>query len=554
MITLFMNSKVLRFYKQFPWTIPLLFIFWISNLSLVWPQNLHLGHDSYWHISLIENAFDSFPPQLPIFAGESMRGYNYLLDFFLYLVTLLGFSSWTTYFIVAPLFYVLFITYLGTYFALKYGKSPQYVVSFLFFLFLASPFSYLLAFTKTGNILDAFRYPTTMQSVTSLSNSSHAFTLLIILFCMILLLNKILTIRTAILIGILSAIAIGVKFYGGIVLLFFIGINLFFRYLKDRSLSKLILLSFFILIPSFLSVLFFYQPFDSTKTGSIFGFSPMALIHPLIESPDGIYIPYFVHARYYIQAAGTGFSPRLLIIELISLVIFIVYNAGTRIIGFFQIFKLFRNRHKISYFDLSIICTILFSGSLTVLFVQKGGDWWNTVQFFGYTLFLFNIYAARSLQDILLLKGKAKFILVGFIIIATLPLGTELVLKSMLNRNIGLPISVSEVEALAQLKSLPHGVVFPIPPTFDSSYVSAYASKPVYYSNSNILSNIGVDDRERKKLVSTFDSLRPELIPGDYVYLKKNTKLKILIRQIRESTKYKQIYENEEVILFKKAN
>ena len=550
-----MISEFIYYTSKHRILIPLFVIGWIVNLSLVLPINMHLGHDTFWHMSLISVAFDSFPFQVPIHIGTQLQGYNYLLDYILYLISLTGISVLVTYLIIAPLVYLSFLTVLSVIFAKRFFASMHYVASFLFFTFLASPFSYLLSYFHKGTLFDGYSFPTTMQSTTALSNMAYAATIPLLLGVLIIMLNKKISIKHTVILSILVAVSFGFKFYGGVVVGFLVFIYFLITLIQTRNIAKFILYGFIVAVPSIVTVIFFYDPFSSSQTGSIFSFYPLSIVHPLIEDPKGIYFPNLVLARYYLIEAG-GFSPRLFAIELFTVFLYVVYNAGTRIIGFISIASKILKR-KMSLFELSVCITIVFSGTMSVLFIQKGGDWWNTVQFFGYALFFLNIFAATTLDLLLKKKTIASIIFAVCIVILTLPLNIELVWKSihLVGKSNGM--SENEVAALAFLKDQEEGIIFTIPVTYTSSYVSALAQKPVYFADENMLTNIGIDYEPRKKELMNLEEIDYKTLDIDYIYYLKYPEMEqaysaIVILNELARHQYKEIYSNEEVIVYKK--
>lgn len=547
-----MIQEVLQFLRKYPLVIVLLIVCWLANISLLVPFSISVGHDTHWHLALISVAFKSFPPQIPIFAGETLKGYNYLLDFIMFLFTKIGIADLYVYMIVMPLIYLTSMTFLSIYFAKKLRNSVYFVSAFVFFIFMATPFSYVLSYMKRGNIFEGFKYPTTMQSISALTNMSHAMTLPLILIAMIILLHKKLSKTDTLILGILVLLTLGIKFYGGAVLLFLVGINVFIRTFTEKDIKAFFIRSIYILICAGVSIVLFYDPFSSSKTGSIFGYAPLATVHPLIEDPDSLTIPYFVNARYFLQNAG-GFSPRLVFIELITIAIYITYNAGTRIVGVIEIIKRIFKK-ELTSFELSIIATIIFSAAMSIMFVQKGGDWWNTVQFFGYTLFLFNIYPALFIDDVLKKITIPRLAVVGILVLLTLPLNIELMMKSITGWNLKPHISSQEKEALSFLKKQKDGTVYTVPPMYSSAYVPALSHKPVYYADTNVLSNIGVDYEDRLKMVENYKKIPVEQLNMSYYYMLKTEQEEFLMSrdQVQDSQLYEILFENNEVVIYGK--
>lgn len=554
-----MITEFIQYVQKHKILIPLILLGWIVSYSILSPFSQDLGHDVYWHISLISVAFRSFPFQVPVFSGATLQGYNYLLDLILYILTYSGASAYVVYTLIAPLSYLSLVTILGVVFAKRFSHSFSFVVSFLFFLFFATPFTYVLSFIRTGSFLRGFEFPTTMQSATALGNISYAMTVPLFLAVSIILLNKKLTIRNAILLSILIAIAFGIKFYGGISLGILVGSQFLTSFLIDRSISRFLLRTSILFLASLLSVLLFYNPFSSHATGSIFGFSPLATVHPLIEDPNGIYIRYFVDARYTLLESPS-FSPRLLLIELITIGLYVFYNFGTRVIGFGSI--IFRGINRsMSQLEISLFITAIVTAFFSMFFVQKGGDWWNTVQFFGYTSLFFNIFSAFSLSRLIARKNRFGILFVIFIIILSAPLNIELVKRGFVDDfGKASTISSTELEAIKFLKNQPFGVVFAFPVAYTSSQLSALSEKPLYYADEGVLSNMGIDYTSRKEQLSHLELLNIESLPVSYIYIKTENMPHIfaesgkIIKQLQNSEFFENIYSNDEIYIFSKKH
>lgn len=550
-----MIHEVKEYLFKNPIVIIVLFIAWLINLSLIFPLNAHFGHDTFWHLSLITIAFDTFPPQVPIFAGAQLSGYNYLLDLLIYPLTRVGISATTGYLIIAPFVYLVSTSILGIIFAIRYNKSVRYVSSFLFFILLATPFSYVLSYMNTGSLFFGFQYPTTMQSVTALTNMAHAWTVPLILGALIIMLKKNITIRNVLMLSLLVAVSFGIKFYGGVIMGLLVGTFLFINFISTKNFVAFIMHSLIVGVPTLATIIFFYDPFSSAQTGSIFVFSPLATVHPLIEDPDSFYLPNLVLARYSLIDAGR-FSIRLVAIEFFTIALYILYNAGTRIIGVGSLFQKIITK-KITSFDITILIGMICSGAFSILLIQKGGDWWNTVQFFAYTLLLFNIYAADTLSSLFSKKSIAALISVVLIVILTLPLSIEMVMRSV--QAMGKPhgISMAELEALDFLKEQDEGVVFTIPVQYRSAHVPALSEKPAYYADENVLTNIGVNYEARKQEIVDLEKVDYANLNTTYIYYlihppQGQDYNSDTVRTHLAEKKYTEIFVNDEVIIYEK--
>jgi len=414
-------------------TVFLIFFAFITNLSItvfngiricikgecgIYIGNLHY-HDFLWHFALAVNAFKTIPFTLPIYMGSILRGYNFLIDIVLFLFTKVGISVLSSYFIILPVAYLILMTLLSYKFFKNRNKDPLFIASGLFFIFFGSSFSYILSLYHFHS-WQSFMYAQAMQSGRALLNMSYAWSLPILLGALIILQKDKLTIRKIILLGIFLFFMFGLKFYGGVVLFVLIFVNRFFIWIKKGNVKILFEIVLY-LIASYVGYIIFYKTSGSFN-GFPFAFSPFAIAHPLIEEKDMFYIPSLVLARYYLVSVNS-FSPRLLGIELFTAIIFLIFNFGSRMIGSVLIMKKLIQR-KVTRYDGIIILIIIVFTTFTLLFVQKG-EWWNIIQFLGYTLFLMNFFAAEAL--FYLLKSKKKiFLLIGIgFILLTLPTNIE---------------------------------------------------------------------------------------------------------------------------------
>jgi hypothetical protein len=323
-------------------------------------------------------------------------------------------------------------------------------------------------------------------------------------------------------------------------------------FIKGKNILHFVALGVSGLIFTALSIVIFYDPFNSVKSGGIFAFSPLAIPHNLIEDPDALYIPQFVMARYSLLSANR-FSLRLFAIETITLGIYLVYNFGSRIIGWFYLLKQIVKR-KITRFELTLLITIAISIIFTVTLVQRGGDWWNTVQFFGYGLLLANIFAASALYEIMHRYRKLGFCIAIIVVFLTLPLNIELVMRAIERLNKPYDISLEEQEALAFLKEKKDkGAVFALPVFSKLSYVPARSGKPVFFADETVISNQGIDFTKRKELLLNLKDIQLESLPVRYFYLAKYDKdYELVLDKVRNSSKLKKIYDNKEVIIFER--
>lgn len=526
-------------------------------------------HDAIWHLALSSVSFKQWPFITPTYAGGLLSGYNFLLDFFIFVLTKIKIPAIFTYFKLLPIFWFLAFTYLAIVFGRKIKDSPLFVTLLLSYFYFGGSFSYFFTLYHNKN-LQGSSGMLAMQAGHSLTNLQFAFSLVILLLIVNLLKKKSFRWKTTIVIGLLLFIQLGLKFYGGVVSIFFVYLYyllLCFRDINSLTLKNikpiathLAIISLFII----LSLFIFYNPLSTIfiKAKPILRWAPFAIVHSIIEEPTLFYLKNVVNARYYLYSKG--FGPRLLIIELFSLLLFLFFNLGIRILGFcyfgYQLIK-----KKLTVFDLVIFLTIIFSTFLTVFFIQ-GGEWWNTIQFFYYAIFLSNIFIAQLLYQILRKKNPLRLVIAVLFIFLTLPQNIDLI-KGYNVLKIPAYLPKEEIQALNFLKNQPKGIVYtsfygadkdiknkinspyPLFAVVDSSYVPAFSEKQVYLANIHVLKITDVDYEKRlKRIVDNDCSILEEV---NYIY-----KIKIcddnLISQCltNKNRQFKKIFENNLIEIY----
>lgn len=524
------------------------------------------GHDGIWHLSLISTAFKQIPFISPIYANMRLTGYNFLMDYVLYLLSFLHLSPAFLYFKLLPIIWFLFFTICIIMAGRKIINSSSYIFWLFFFMFFGSSFTFVFPLYHNGSIWGASSL-LSMQSGQILTNMQYALSLIVLLTLFIVLKSKKLTVKSHLVIGLLLFINFGLKFYAGFVSIVTVGVFYLFQHIgsKDRfkftkiikTLASLGLVLVFVLA----SIIMFYDPFNSLKTGSIFIFSPLSTMHSLIEEPELFYMRDMVNARYFLYAHGIG--PRLIFIEAFSSALFLFFSMGLRICGVVYIlYKLVRK--KLTIFDISVIIAALSAYLFLLLFVQKG-QWWNVIQFYYYTLFILNIYTAEFFYTLVSYTKKRAIqaIIMSVIILLSLP-GNLDILKNFVSWPAHSYLPKEEIQALSFLQKQPKGVVLAqvsdkknivskgIKPLYlaeDSAYVSAFSSHQTYLNDFQVLEITGIDYRSRLKRVQNHDcGILKEI---NYIYvIKKDPDMWTQSCFISNQYKNKKIFENSSVVIY----
>ena len=511
------------------------------------------NHDSMWHLEIATVSFLSWPFIVPTYAGELLSGYNILMDYVIYIISYIGIPPIITLFKIIPVVWFVFYTSIAIHLALKIKKSALFVVLTLFLLYFADHFGYLIQLYHEGTIFKGSQ-SFSLQSLTSLLNTQFALSLPFIMAQLVMLIERKFTTKNAFIMGILTFIIIGLKFYGGVVSLIIAGFYIVESLYHDKKIIRSFKYSLIILGIACLSILFFYNPLAANDSGSVLTFSPFATVHSVIEAPDMLYMRDLVNARYFLYEHG--WSPKLFYIELLSTFLYFCINFGTRIFGIAYLIGKILMR-KASRFEVYILLTAFFAFVLNVMLIQKG-DWWNTVQFGYYAIFLSNFLLSILLFDLITHVKKFVVVIAACIILLTIP-STIVTIKGFMSTS-STYISTAELKAMSELKKLPNGVVFnsfeapngyPFLDYRTSGYVSAFTGKQMYLAHLGPLNIIGVDASTRLSRVNTNDCTVFNEV--DYIYyVKGHNDLILKTCKITIKQTFVNVYSNGEVTILGK--
>lgn len=508
--------------------------------------------DGIWHLAIQASSFRQYPFIVPTYSGAFISGYNILMDLIIYAISLIGIPPVFILFKLVPIFWFLLYTFLAIILARSIKDSALFVGLILFFLYFADHFGYLIQLYHHGSIFLGSQ-SFALQSLTSLLNTQFALSLPFIMLELILIKKQKFSDKYSLLFAFSIFIAMGLKFYGGV-----IAVIIGFFYIIESILYKqkfiaVCKISIYLFLFTVASIFIFYNPLQASKTGSVFAIVPFATVHSVIEAANMVYLPDMVNARYFLYEHGWG--PRLIYIEVLSAMLYFFFNFGTRIFGVLFIMGkiIFR---KVSRFEFYILSTVLFSYLLSIMLVQKG-DWWNTVQFGYYGIFLSNFLLAIFLVT-LIDKHRIKGIVIsGIIILLTIPSALRTIIG--LGRYNSSYIPKNELIAMEYLKKQTDGVVFnsfsapdryPFLDYRNSGYVSAFTNKQLFLAQRGTLNIIGMEknfdtrnERIKKNDCNIFDEV-------DYIYYvigHDDSILKYCKRKIQK--KFKKGFSNEGVVI-----
>lgn len=477
-------------------------------------------HDAIWHLALIENAFDHFPFDLPIFAGHNLVGYNFLFDLILFFFTKLGFSASWLYFKAQALVWFFAFAFLLHQLAKNRHPEPSFRRWLYFIVFFSTSFGILIRLFQAQTLTGSIGVPS-MQGALGMTNPQFMWSLVVLLALILSLTTR----RYLWSIAPLVFLGLGFKFYFIVPALVFIGYHSFvwWRAGKTRLVLSLI-------FPTILALSFAYFLFYRNPHGGGLRWDPFALVHLIVEDAELWYSPQLVSARYSLQASDHWWQPRLWAIEAWTGVLFVFFHFGLRLLGILGAAWLIWRRRREMGNLLPYLLAIFASTAPVFLFVQVG-VWWNTIQFLYYALFLASILLAEVSWQ--LSRGRPRWVaggLVIFFLLFFLPSNLEMWRHFTSARAVRY-LAEEELAVLAELKRQPAGVVLQaafqerrsspeLPDWYDAAYLPAFGGQTVYLANgSPQLELLNIPFQEQlTRLRETPCSLLDQVT---YVYLRK---------------------------------
>jgi len=519
------------------------------------------GHDAIWHLGLITQILESFPPLHPVFSGFLLSNYHWGYNLFTAIISyLLPFSLLDIYFRILPITFALFLGIFTYTLGFKLSKNHTTALFFVFLNYFSGSFGWIISLIRYSQISGESTF-WSMQPISTQLNPPFAFSLIILFSGLIYYLNsqKQKKLKNYFILGLIFSLLAGIKIYAGLLVGISISIIFLIKYFQKNKDSKYLLTTIFTQLVFSTLILIFLR---SLNSGSLLEFKPFWFTHSLIESYDKLFLPQIASLRANLAQNPFSYKlPILLFIEISLFLLFIVGNLGLRVFSIFIIKKIkSQNNIEIHQF---ILIIILLGITIPTFFVQKGTAW-NTIQFFYYSLFLINYYFAVYLNS-------QKTIIALFLLLLTLPTS-----YSTLKDYFGYPppsaIYNSELNALKFLKSQLTGNVLTYPynkyernkykitplPIYayeTTSYVAAFSSKPVYLEDEMNLNITGLDWQTRRinseKFFNSTDQnfSRGFLINNNilYIYLLTDQNFPLLPSQIQIDL----IYDQDGVLIYK---
>lgn len=463
------------------------------------------GHDSAWHIALMEEMKKGYPFGNPIFSGEKLVNYHFFSDIAPAIVSkYLPISNTNLYFRIFPFIYSLFLGISVYFLTKKITKSFSASIWATIITYFAGSFGFIVTYLKNKTIGGESLFWAT-QPQSSSGNPpqiiSNFLFLSAIYFVLVYLDQK--DKKEKLKYFIISLIFLGTissfKIYAGVILLATFSIIGAWQLITKKDF-RLFILSF----ASGILALSLYLP-NSSNSSSFLIYEPWWYIRTMIVEPSRLnLLDWELRRQTYIYEHNWK---RVVWLEGMGLLIFFFGNLGVRFLGLWEFLK------QNNIFKISIILSL----ALPLIFLQKGVAS-NTSQFLQYFVLLFGILSGIAVSKITKPK-KFKF-LVPLILILMIPTQVGL-LYEFYSRPAFAKISSFELDAFKFInKNSNKDSVILTPPYnqytdlkkatpdiwdwFDTSYISAFSSRNTYFDDYEQVDIMGYDYKPRlatKKIV-----------------------------------------------------
>ncbi|MDO8638595.1 MAG: hypothetical protein Q7R43_03395 [Candidatus Daviesbacteria bacterium] len=528
----------------------------------LWGPNTH---DGIWHISLINQLAQSVPPQNPIFAGVVLKNYHYFYDLLIAAVNYL--TNLSILDLVFRFFPIIFSASLGigSYFLIwnlfkeNIGvlKTKVAVLIALYLVYFAGSFGWIVEFITQRHLGGESAFWAN-QAVSFNLNPPFAASLIIIIALLQLLPFKGKLTKSGFFVNIiLIGSLIAFKSYAGVLVILSILIIGLIDVFKIKNFSFIMLFIFGGIISAFLFL------FNFEASNSLLIVAPFWFVHSMIDSPDRVGWTRLALTR--IVGLNDKNWIKFFGAEALSLLIFIIGNLGVRFFALFALVKfkeILKNRNFLFLMVLSLLSTLI-----PLVFIQAGNPW-NTIQFFYYGMYVSSIGAGVVISYLIFKLPRIIGLLIIVLVIFIGPINSVVTAKGYLVNKPHAFVSAQELEGLDFLSKQEEGNILTYPynqnlkkdiaepwPLFvydSTAYVSAFSKKAVYledFSQNNILLT---DYKKRQVASNDFfmgpDSQKQEFLRKNnikYIYIPK-----IFNQRIDESSGIKNIFENEEIIIY----
>lgn len=376
--------------------------------------------DSLWHIALTRQLLISVPPVHPSAADLTVQNYHYFYNI------LIAVFSHTFYIPITTLYYQIFpliICLLLTGSVALWTSYPQKKIAAfwaVFLTFFCGSFAYLIPFFLPEHnwhdssfwVSQTFSMMVNPQLLLSFSG------VLAVLLVYKHKPKKAHPLGFTLLLTALVGPLLGIKAYAWIFAVSGVSVYAFFEFVQSKKKLQTV---FYFLLFLVLSGGLFLVILGIPKQGA-FTLLPLWYLSSMMESPDRLNLPYWRILEDHYRLHHNWL--RVAEIQLKELFYFVFGNLGLRsIVWIAPVWALIQylrtKKNTLSIHSVVLFVLLVESIALPLIFVQKNGPVWNSIQFFYYGLIFANCLAGVVLHTVfsetkaLWLKGIYVIVLVA---------------------------------------------------------------------------------------------------------------------------------------------
>lgn len=345
-------------------------------------------YDGSWHVALIEECQRNLPPHHPSNPKIILNNYHYFYNVFL---ASLGFFSHLP---ALNLHYQLGQLLVATLLILSafcLGRrmhSTKAGLLLVFFTTFVGGFAYLIPLFLPRQVWSESSFWVS-QTFATMTNPQLIFSIATFYALLILYTKDLFKIKKRHLLIILLIIpSIGFKSYGWILMSLLYAMDLLTNFISKKDISYILYGLLYLLLS--LPIIYLITGF---RTNNFF-YHPLWFVDTMVEAPDRLnHLQWKFLLDHYVLSKN---YPRISILRIVEILIFYIGNLGTRVMFFlYPIWRLFKKKQwkeQQPLFDFLFIL-FLFSSIFPLLFLQRGGTVWNSIQFWYYSLIFANILA-----------------------------------------------------------------------------------------------------------------------------------------------------------------
>lgn len=538
---------------------------WQTESGFVYPSI----HDNMWNIAIINELLKHIPPANPAISGEVLKNHHYFYLLFLAVInyiTKIDISD--LYFRFGPVT-VSFVYGTGLYAVTKIF-SKKYLTQLLAVLFgyFSGNFAYLgVIFVSKGFDWKGNTFMID-QPFDQIFNPYSVLGFALMLFAVYCINNFLIQkVQNTGLLAVTSLIigsSYGFKSFGGIILIF----SVFISFIISVFLKLNIKFFYPLLLSAFIFMMVFFLITDLKSAGM--HFYPGWILTDMMTGKDKLNLPYFAGVEnYYFQI---GNEPGFMKIKIIELMIYIIGNLGTRILGLFYLIylliKSFFSKDRKYFAVLFLVFTCCITSLGIPLLFNLGGNAHNIVQFSPYSLVFLGLFLGLATGDLYYKIRGSKHITLAFLFVfISIMLSVPVNVKNILGKITpeGDTVTVNEMNAIKYLRSSDKsGLILLNYKQFqyDPVYIAALSGKSIYLGSPGYARQTGVNPDEKIGKADNIYYKTTDLnflnnAKISYIYLRKEKYYKITFSNLMgasNSRLLQKVFENDEIVIFSVNN